>query len=136
MKKIFFLLFLINHWFIFSQEGWDYNSNDYEFSMTITAVVIDLYGNSNSNYRIGIFDDSNCVGNAYTSLYIEEEDANFAFLTIYSNTNYNEYDVVIYNSNDNLYINLGTLSFQANINIGSISNPYEFFIDINNLIMG
>ena len=136
MKKVIILLFFANHLVALSQVNWDYSSYDYEFSMTLTASIIDANGNSTLNQRIGVFEGDVCVGNAVTSVYLEDLDVYLAFLTIYSNSLQDEYEVVIYNPEEDTYVDAGSLSFESNENIGTISDPVNFFLNIDALSFG
>jgi predicted nucleic acid-binding Zn-ribbon protein len=111
-----------------AQTDWVVNSNEYQYSMTITAVLSN--GNEfsiNENDQIGVFDQNgNCVGVSNPSVYYEPLEANLVFMVIYSNSVNNSYNVRAYFDEVGTEVEFLDIVFIANSTQGSIANPYVF----------
>ena len=111
-----------------AQTDWVVNSSEYQYSMTVTAVLSN--GNEfsiNENDQIGVFDQNgNCVGVSNPSVYYEPLEANLVFMVIYSNSVNNSYDVRAYFEEVGTEVEFLDIVFIANSTQGSIANPYVF----------
>ena len=127
LRLILFSLFLANG-LLMAQTDWVVNSSEYQYSMTVTAVLSN--GNEfsiNENDQIGVFDQNGtCVGVSTPSVYYEPLDANLVFLVIYSNSVNNSYNVRAYFEEGGTEIEFLDIVFIANSTLGSIANPYVF----------
>ena len=127
VRLIQFSLFFANC-FLMAQTDWVVNSSEYQYSMTVTAVLSN--GNEfsiNENDQIGVFDQNgNCVGVSNPSVYYEPLEANLVFMVIYSNSVNNSYDVRAYFEEVGTEVEFLDIVFIANSTQGSIANPYVF----------
>jgi len=113
-------------------ENWNVNSNEYEYSMSVTAVLENMIPSfsTNSLDRIAAFDTlGNCVGSAYTSTYFSPLDANLAFMMVYSNNSSGPIDIKAYIESIDEIVEVGTLDFSINANVGSLSSPLIFSVN-------
>lgn len=120
-------------------ENWNVNASDYEYSMTITAVLQYVNGafSTDENDMIALFDqEGNCVGTAATSVYYAPLEANLAFVMLYSNVHSVVYNVKAFQSSTQTIYELGNLSFAANQELGSIDVPYIFSLSNQGLVLG
>ena len=127
IRLIQFSLFLANC-FLMAQTDWVVNSSEYQYSMTVTAVLSN--GNEfsiNENDQIGVFDQNGtCVGVSNPSVYYEPLEANLVFMVIYSNSVNNSYNVRAYFEEGGIEVEFLDIVFIANSTQGSIANPYVF----------
>jgi len=111
-----------------AQTDWFVNTNEYQYSMTVTAVLSN--GNEfsiNENDQIGVFDQNGiCVGVSNPSVYYEPLDANLVFMVIYSNSVNNSYSVRAYFEEGGTEVEFLDIVFIANSNQGTMANPYVF----------
>lgn len=108
----------------YAQSNWAVTPNEYEYSMTITCIVID--GSSNyfeEEITIGIFNNDQCVGTTTTNTFLPSINANLGFLVVYSNQLINSYTIKVI-INDQV-VDAGELSFESNGVLGTIESPYE-----------
>ena len=127
LRLIIFSLILTNG-FLMAQTDWFVNTNEYQYSMTVTAVLSN--GNEfsiNENDQIGVFDQNGiCVGVSNPSVYYEPLDANLVFMVIYSNSVNNSYSVRAYFEEGGTEVEFLDIVFIANSNQGTMANPYVF----------
>ena len=138
MKNFLFVLVYLFYGVGFSQSNWAVMPNSFEHSMSMTAIVIDSNGNAaaNLNHEIGVFDGDLCVGLSATDFYMADLDYNLAFITIFSNEPLNTYQIKLFDSDQNLVLDGGSISFVSNEIIGEIANPSVFFMNPDNLVLG
>lgn len=120
-------------------EDWQVNASDFEYSMTITAAII----NADSNYStdaedvIGVFDaQGNCVGSAATSVYFSPLEANLAFVMVYSNSITATYEAKVYDASSEAIIDVGEISFSVNQELGSLMNPHVLILSTETEVLG
>lgn len=128
MKKLFSLLFWI---FTISllqaqPDGWQVNSSDFEYSMTITAAV-EKEGTrlgAEGDY-LGAFAGDECRGVAQAKWVESYEEYRF-FLTVFSNSYSDEEITLKYYqaANDEVITGFYPLTFEADKNMGSASKPF------------
>ena len=124
IRTLFVIAFFFQFKLLAQEVNWEANPNSYEYSMSLTCVVIDQNGQIiNDNILIGVFDEDVCVGVGHTDTYFSPIDGNLGFVVVYGNS-FNDFynvkvviDQVIYDAND--------LNFEANGIIGSLSIPYQ-----------
>lgn len=105
-------------------EDWNVNPSSYEYSMSLTSVVIDTQGNySNEEAVIGVFDGESCVGYGVSDTYFSPIDANLAFVMVYGNSSSALYTIKV--AIEGVVYNAGQLSFVSNGVEGDLVNPYE-----------
>lgn len=128
MKRIIAILIAaLQSAFLFAQADWSVNSTDFEFSVTITGVV------GLSGYTVGdgdmvaAFVGDECRGVAPAS-YVEDYDAYYFYLTVFSNENSGEeLSIKYYNSaNDETVTDFSTIDFVNGDNLGTVYDPFDF----------
>ena len=103
--------------------NWETSPSAYEYSMSITCVVV----NQDSEYTtddvlIGIFDsEQTCVGLGSTNTYFPPISANLGFVTIFGNQFQENYTLKVLI--DEVVYQAGNLSFEANGILGSFDAP-------------
>lgn len=120
-------------------EDWQVSASDFEYSMTITAAVINAGGNYSTDAEdlIGVFDaQGNCVGTASTSVYFSPLEANLAFVMVYSNSTTATYEAKVYDASAEGIVEVGELSFSVNQELGSLMQPHVFSLSSNAQIEG
>lgn len=107
-------------------DGWQVNSSEYEYSMTLSAVVKyegTSYGEEND--YLAAFIDGSCRGVVEAS-YVEAYDRYMFFLTVFSNT-YQGEEITFkyYNAKENnITSDFLNETFTHGANLGEASNPY------------
>jgi hypothetical protein len=135
MRNIWILFFNISAISFAQNVEWQTAPNDYEFSMSLTSVVL----NQESEYfteviEIGVFDSNQiCVGVGFTETYYEPMEANLGFVTVFGNSFQETYTIKV--KIGNVIYNAGNLSFVANEILGSFISPFiisPFFVGCTN----
>lgn len=139
MKAVSFTILILMFCFSVSvvtssaQPNWGLNSQDYEFSMTITGkVTTNGYFSVNENDLVAAFANGECRG--ITNLKYEKfMDGYFAYLMVYSNTPFEEITFKIFDATENLVVSTNdTISFAINQIVGSLDVPYIFSSNLLN----
>ena len=105
---------------------WAVNPSDYEFSMTVTAVLnTDGVLSSDKQDKVGAFINGVCRGVASPSDFAAAE-GNVIFLQVYSNSILGEtVDFQFFDASTGAILNaMNTLPFQNDLNTGTIASPY------------
>lgn len=119
--------------------AWQVNASDYEYSMTITAVVQYADGafSVDADDMIALFDaDGNCVGSAPSSVYFSPLEANLAFVMVYANSTSVEYNAKLYIATEDTIVDVEGISFSVNQELGSLSAPHVFSMTANTDVLG
>jgi gliding motility-associated-like protein len=106
--------------------SWSVNPSEYEFSMTVTALLnADGRLSANKQDKVAAFINGVCRGVASPSDFTAAE-GNIVFLQVYSNSILGEAVVFqIYDANANAVVDAGnTLTFRNDENTGTIASPY------------
>ncbi len=111
----------------FGTPNWTVNSSDYEYSLTITAVVEvngELMGADGD--MVGAFVNGECRGVA-DAVFNSTYNKYFFFLTVFSNQYSGEEVSFEYfnKADDKIYVEFITIEFQDGQNMGSASSPYK-----------
>jgi hypothetical protein len=120
-------------------EDWQVNASNFEYSMTITAAIINADGNYSTDAEdlIGVFDaQGNCVGAASTSVYFSPLEANLAFVMVYSNSITATYEAKVYDASSEAIIDVGGISFSVNQELGSLMNPHVLILSTETEVLG
>jgi hypothetical protein len=106
--------------------GWEVKSSDFEYSMTITAIV-EINGTllKDTGDFVAAFQGEECRGVAACAIE-EGRDSVYVYLTIFSNSfQGEEINFRFYNATNDSNIEISnTLSFADGENIGTVSSPY------------
>ena len=124
MKNIWILFYFISVTCFAQNDEWQTAPNDYEFSMSITSVVLDQYYEYFAEViEIGVFDSNQiCVGVGFTETYYPPIEANLGFVTVFGNSFQETYTIKV--KIGNVIYNAGNLSFIANDILGSFITPF------------
>ena len=118
-----------------AQPGWEINPNDYQYSVTFTAVVnVNGLESANADDRVAAFSSGQLRGTANCQ-YVESLDRYFAFLTIYSNDIQGDTIVFkIYDASEDMIYDCDIIyEFTADQNLGDALLPVVFsFPPLNN----
>ena len=122
-RYLLYICLLIPNIILSQNDIWETNPNAFEFSMSLTCVVVNQNGDLiNDTVSIGVFDSEVCVGLGDTDTYFSPIEGNLAFVVVYGNSFTDSYSIKV-NMNNVIY-DAGTLSFQANDILGTLNNPY------------
>jgi gliding motility-associated-like protein len=106
--------------------GWSVNPSEFEFSMTVTAVLnTDGKLSDDKQDKVGAFIDGVCRGVASPSDFTATN-GNIVFLQVYSNSILGEtVTFSMYDASANLQIDAGNiLTFENDANKGTMAEPY------------
>jgi gliding motility-associated-like protein len=106
--------------------SWSVNPSEYEFSMTVTAVLnADGALSIDKQDKVGAFIDGVCRGVASPSDFTAG-DGNIVFLQVYSNSILGETVVfTLYDASAGVLVNASnSVTFQNDANIGTMASPY------------
>ena len=106
--------------------SWSITATDYQYSMTITArLKTRAIISTDPNDIVGVFVGTELRGVAQPTVNASGG-VRLAFLQVYSNRSSNEtLSFRIYDASDDQIINaITSLSFQSDLSVGSIANPY------------
>src|SRR5687767_15040895 len=107
--------------------SWSVSPSDYEFSMTVTAII-NNGGNisTDQNDKVGAFINGVCHGVASPSNYTTSEGYRIVFLQVYSNTIVGEtVSFSLYDASEGSVTNaVNTLVFQNDASTGTMASPY------------
>ncbi|WP_281615312.1 T9SS type A sorting domain-containing protein [Flammeovirga sp. SubArs3] len=129
MKKLSILLCILLGWVTMvnaQTPDWDFDLNAYQYSMSLTAfIAVDDVVLANENDLVGVFDGDECRG--FTQLiYIESTDRYLAYLQFYSNTNGEELNFKIYNSEKDEVVDVSqTITFAIDEHYGNVFQAYS-----------
>lgn len=116
----------------FSQpSGWDVNSSDFEYSMTVTGIVeYEGEAHGQAGDYVAAFVGSECRGLAEAK-YEEAQDKVFFYLTVFSNTYQGDkVELKFYNSPNGQKIDCtNEIDFTDGDNQGTASAPYTLVLD-------
>ena len=109
---------------LLSQEAmWEVNPNAFEYSMSLTCVVLDQNEELiNDSVLVGVFDSNVCVGVGYTDTYFSPIESNLGFVVVYGNSFTDNYTIKVII--DEVIYEGGILNFEANGIIGTLSDPH------------
>jgi len=124
MKNIWVLFFLISAISLAQIDDWQTSPNDYEFSMSLTSVVLDQESEYITDViEIGVFDSNQiCVGVGFTDTYYPPIEANLGFVTVFGNSFQETYTIKV--KIGNVIYDAGNLFFVANDILGSFITPF------------
>lgn len=106
---------------------WTVNSNDYEFTMTLSGVaVIDQIETRNANDKIAAWVNGELRGVA-NSFHVANTDRYYFFCLVYSNANNEEVSFRYYDAEKDSILSLVNIeSFVIDLNKGSFTEPVIF----------
>lgn len=132
MRKILQFIIIGSLSFLWSEgraqaPTWNVNPGDYEYSMTVTAIlkIDDVLSNDEAD-RVAAFINGEVRGFGHPSFYVPAYDAMVVYLQIYSNKiTGDEVTFRIYDQSDNEIISaLNQLPFTSDVNHGTTGSPY------------
>lgn len=107
---------------------WTVNTAQYEYSLTITAVVnLESGIEGTEGDAVAAFVNDECRGMT-EAVYVDSTDTWYFFLTVFSNTYSGEIiQFKYYNKQENkIYQDFSTLGFSDGLNLGTASDAYTF----------
>jgi len=110
-----------------AQVVWTVQPSQYEFSMTVTAVLnLDGKLSLDGNDRVGAFIGETCRGVANPSQYTTADGSKIVFLQVYSNTILGEaVTFKMFDASTGILVNAANkLTFQSDANTGNMAAPY------------
>jgi gliding motility-associated-like protein len=121
------VLFLLSFNTFGQAPNWTVKENDFQYTMTfVGALKIDGVRLDNLNDKVAAFVNGECRG-VSNLIYVASEKKYYAYLTVFSNTNYEALSFKIYDSAKSVVKDVAkNISFESNANSGNLSHPYIF----------